>query len=460
MLSWIVPLLQGKTYYIDPTGGNNSNSGLSADNAWQSEVAINGSEILKPGDKILFKRGETLSLTTGITIPCDYLTLGAYGTGAKPIIDGQDTVNCIYALHRTRIALRDLNLIQGYDHCIKFDGCHQSRIVDCDTEGAGNDNIIFIDGCSNCRVEGGTHENAYARVPTYLVSCIEVSDNGGTIIITDVTCQGSEHCGITIHNHNAVDPQGATDIPHDVYIVSSTFQNNGTIGINIMNQEDSEPVNAFILDCTSEGNTQDGLRIAPSGPATGVEYLSGVTIHRLQCLGNGRYAAYVEADNVLITRSVFADNESYFDNCQSLTLYNNTFHNAVDAAAAFYIDGARSQDLTMRNNIIQTDVAGQLIIVVMSSAGTTGWDVDYTLYRRTAGLDTNTHWHWKGSGYSLADWKTQSGGDEHAVYGDALFTGDYTLGAGSPAIDAGVEVSGVTESYLGLAPDIGYAEAE
>jgi hypothetical protein len=36
--------------------------------------------------------------------------------------------------------------------------------------------------------------------------------------------------------------------------------------------------------------------------------------------------------------------------------------------------------------------------------------------------------------------------------------GDYTLQAGSPAIDAGVEIPGVTDAYLGDGPDIGYAE--
>jgi hypothetical protein len=38
--------------------------------------------------------------------------------------------------------------------------------------------------------------------------------------------------------------------------------------------------------------------------------------------------------------------------------------------------------------------------------------------------------------------------------------GDYTLQAGSPAIDAGVEIPGVTDGYLGDAPDVGYAERE
>lgn len=46
------------TYYLDATGGNDVNSGLSAEKAWKTLKRIEGLN-LKPGERLLFKRGET-----------------------------------------------------------------------------------------------------------------------------------------------------------------------------------------------------------------------------------------------------------------------------------------------------------------------------------------------------------------------------------------------------------------
>ena len=46
----------GTTYYIDSSGGNDSNSGTSTSAAWQTLTKVNGITF-QPGDKILFKAG-------------------------------------------------------------------------------------------------------------------------------------------------------------------------------------------------------------------------------------------------------------------------------------------------------------------------------------------------------------------------------------------------------------------
>lgn len=81
--------LQAADYYIDPTG-NDSNSGTSAATAWQSLSKVNGT-IFQPGDNVLFKRGGTWVGTLspqGSGNSTSQITLGAYGTGAKPLING------------------------------------------------------------------------------------------------------------------------------------------------------------------------------------------------------------------------------------------------------------------------------------------------------------------------------------------------------------------------------------
>lgn len=63
------------------------------------------------------------------------------------------------------------------------------------------------------------------------------------------------------------------------------------------------------------------------------------------------------------------------------------------------------------------------------------------------------------SGSSSASYRDCVAG-AHDVAGDPLLQVDLTLGEGSPAIDAGIDIPGVTGSYLGLAPDIGAYEKE
>ena len=78
------------TYYIS-SSGNDSNSGTDPSSAWQTINKVNSFRNFKPGDNILFRRGDTFygglivsnSGTSGSPI-----TYGAYGSGAKPIITG------------------------------------------------------------------------------------------------------------------------------------------------------------------------------------------------------------------------------------------------------------------------------------------------------------------------------------------------------------------------------------
>lgn len=74
-------------YYVSSLG-NDSNSGLSPNSPWKTIAKVN-SVTLKPGSSVLFRRGDTFY---GTLIPrnsgtsTSYITYGAYGSGAKPII--------------------------------------------------------------------------------------------------------------------------------------------------------------------------------------------------------------------------------------------------------------------------------------------------------------------------------------------------------------------------------------
>jgi hypothetical protein len=89
-------LIQSQTtYYFSSTTGNDSNLGTSQENPFETIVKLN-SLVLSPGDKILFKKGDTFigeiivnySGTENAPIIYD-----SYGTGAKPILSGSNGDN-------------------------------------------------------------------------------------------------------------------------------------------------------------------------------------------------------------------------------------------------------------------------------------------------------------------------------------------------------------------------------
>jgi hypothetical protein len=77
------------TYYIS-SSGNDSNSGTDASSPWQSLKKLNSAR-LSPGDKVLFRRGDTFYgsiVVSNSGSSGNPITYGAYGSGSKPIITG------------------------------------------------------------------------------------------------------------------------------------------------------------------------------------------------------------------------------------------------------------------------------------------------------------------------------------------------------------------------------------
>jgi hypothetical protein len=80
------------TYYVDATSGSDSANGTSDSTPWKTIAKVNSSSF-SAGDSILFKKGETWR--EQLTVPSSGssgspITFGAYGSGAKPIINGAD----------------------------------------------------------------------------------------------------------------------------------------------------------------------------------------------------------------------------------------------------------------------------------------------------------------------------------------------------------------------------------
>jgi hypothetical protein len=76
----------GVVYYVK-NGGNDTAAGTSDATAWETIGKVNKVE-LKDGDTVLFKRGSVFYDATLINPQADNITFADYGTGNKPVFDG------------------------------------------------------------------------------------------------------------------------------------------------------------------------------------------------------------------------------------------------------------------------------------------------------------------------------------------------------------------------------------
>jgi uncharacterized repeat protein (TIGR02059 family) len=117
------------TDYYFKNGGNDLGSGTSDETAWATIEKVNSIfPSLIPGDRILFRRGDTFYGTIKITksgAAGSLITLGAYGTGEKPIITGFTRItswsnegNGVYSASFTSDALTNMVIIDGVQYAM------------------------------------------------------------------------------------------------------------------------------------------------------------------------------------------------------------------------------------------------------------------------------------------------------------------------------------------------------
>lgn len=120
--AFVVPCLTSAgfaaTYYVNNVSGNDGNSGVTTSSPWKTIAKVNKSSFL-PGDSILFAAGSIWQ--EQLNPPSDGaagnpITFGAYGTGAKPIIDGNNSLQ--YNIYWNK-------------NYITVDGLHLTRAANC-----------------------------------------------------------------------------------------------------------------------------------------------------------------------------------------------------------------------------------------------------------------------------------------------------------------------------------------
>ena len=118
--------ISATTYFVS-NSGSDSNSGLSEVEAWKSLDKVNHS-FFKPGDQILFKRGDNWIGTIKINFSGrdgNPITYGAFGVGTNPVISGFTNIrdwtfegNGIYSKMINPESAPNLFVINGIQHAI------------------------------------------------------------------------------------------------------------------------------------------------------------------------------------------------------------------------------------------------------------------------------------------------------------------------------------------------------
>jgi hypothetical protein len=454
------------TYYVDATGGNDGDLGTSEGTAWQTIGKVNG-ETFASGDSILFKRGETWVTAGSSLVPPSSgtagspITLADYGSGAKPIIDGNDLTNCIYVLTKHDLIIRNFELTQGIDSGLLFStSCYNIQVIDCDAHDCGNDNVLFIGSCYDCSVTGGRFYNAYQRVLGSNVTGMEITNGCHDITFSGVTSYDntgtggiySTGCGVSIHSHFG------TGMPYNIVVENSHFYGNSGYGIQILKQDATVDTDRSIIvrDCISDSN-YEGIHVYTTTPA----FPNGVDIRRCAFLDNTNRSSYLRGDYIVFACNV-ADGKNEWIECTYPDIFRNTFcmvggmfHNPV------YLSAVRTDHIEMKNNIIYHDngAGGESMIWVDTSITSANIDIDYNLYYLANESVGNIRWVWKSVAKNWADWKTDSGQDANspAADQDPLFidvsSDNFHLQHGSPALQVGTPLTGYP--FYGAAPDCG-----
>jgi hypothetical protein len=284
-----------------------------------------------------------------------------------------------------------------------------------------SDALIEHNLCRDPRIGGWPWEACKSHEEEMQGILLKASGRGNTI--RDNTCSGTFD-GISTSNDGVDENMSA-----DVDICDNWITNTCDDGLE---PELIAGINTRILHNRLDGIFQ-GCSIAPNS--------QGPTYVLYNTITNYRRSAF--------KFSVSSTGQNW--------ICHNTVTTSVAGKPAVWGSGPYSNN-HFRNNILVGN--GVTSVDDDLNESLTGNDFDGDLLYAPG---SNTLFRWKGTGYAgLSALRTGTGFETHGRAGNPLFVapaaGDYGVQAGSPAIDGGLLLPGINDSYAGAAPDMGAGE--
>lgn len=442
----------GKVYYVDATGGNDVNTGLSPTAAWKTLAKVKQSKYA-PGDSILLKRGQVWREQLAFTASGSAgkpITIGAYGTGIKPIIMGSQDLSGsskwkasgtknIWVTTAT-IAIDVGSLIFNGETSV---GAKKPALAEADTQGdfyySPDADLLYLYSTSNpglyyAHIEAAlrqagimSYRNSYVTYQNIIFKYQgrhafqpvgSIASPCAHIIVEDCDFSyigGAYEPGGTERNGSAIE---AFDTVTDLTIRRNTMDNVWENGFSIQCTTANSVIARIYFYGNRISDCAKGFEYWVVGPGTVISniYICSNTFYNL----GGNWGANQRVDL----------------NWEGWMLWDT-----IAAANSKFV-----------NNIVHTTAGRHVYVKALPDL--VGWTVDYNCYYP----DDVDHFRVASTSYSFGRWKVATARDAHSIASDPRLVnpggGDFRLTAGSPCVDSGAVVSIIGQPAVG-APDMG-----
>ncbi|MCF6271457.1 MAG: T9SS type A sorting domain-containing protein [Melioribacteraceae bacterium] len=456
-----------ETYYINKKTGNDSNSGLSPNEAWENVEKTNDFSFA-PGDSVLFSRGSTWNFTLLIKssgVEGNLIYYGAYGEGRKPTFDMlfYNKRGALIARNQKYVKIENMVFKNtngnppNHANGVHFKYCDFFIVKNIEVYGAGNFSIGVMSGSSNFLLD----------------SCIAMNGKSNGIILgyghdgeggSNSIVQNSYVSRIR-WNDNFVLHQGdgsTSEILGENFILRNNYAEYslGEEGFDI-----TSGTNILLDNNITNSNRQGAVMIAHS--AKNVTIKNHIAYADNKVRGAGRFGIYGLGDVTFKGNLVFGYKDAMMVvNTKDVTIKHNTF-----IWEDVYGDGISiswdADTVTFKNNILTTadEFYGRISVkdnIILSDKAR--YDFDNNMY-----FGKWPDFVYGSTFYNLYTWRSTFNQDSNSVVQDPyLFdkaNGDFTLSDSSWAIDNAdssdrygeVDMLGTTIPY-GAGADIGAFE--
>jgi hypothetical protein len=513
----IINTIASATDYYISSSGNDSNNGLSSSKPWKTIAKVNASYFL-PGDTIFFNKGDTWRET--LIIPssgtsANYITFGAYGIGNAPKILGSSLVtawtNRSGNVWKSIANFTNPALIPDYGNIyfketsgsitwgrVEKATTWRNCVTEYDWYWHGDTIYIYSPTNPNNRYSGVEVSQRQTCVnldsKTYLTfDGIEIAYAGEFGIISLPYNSLTNISGLIVKNcdiHHFGSKRGFGGLALSLWYSDMLIQNNTihdasrrnislNLDANVIQAHDIIIENNTMYDAyhtsgvdinTTDAGTWDNIIIRKNliyQNTLAVDAAENPVVNLMFLAVQGTFTGSVT--NVYVYNNIFKNNNLSaitIEHVNSVFIYNNTFYG--------FSTGISDQGLTMinvygvgtsiiKNNIFYDNMPSTTspytrCFNIISGPTVT---MDYNLYYVPDASQIIGSWHT--TYYPLSKWatyKSASSQDAHSpTPANPLFvsSSDYHLQAGSPAIDAGIDVG---LPFSGKAPDIGALETQ
>jgi len=433
----------GRYYYLDSSSGSNTNNGTSPSSAWATIAKMNN-QVLRPGDTVLLKRGCVFNTSSSLFVmnsgnSTHPITIGAYGSGAKPVINlGGSSASGVY-ITSSYVIIKDIVVRnagkQGFVMENVNTPTHHIQIIDCEAYNIGGNGILHTFGGSDITVKRfrlnntgnsgialiGSSSNHLSNVLVEDCWISNATSNDGITIHEGANSQVVVGSNITLKgNHVQYCQEDGYDITsgNDIWLINNTSTKNVKTSIQFGHTAyDVKVIGHHSWDEGTHRTSGASISLWISDVLVRDSIFEGGNYHTFHfCDPYGDNIDNVTFENNFIGWGGSRDIVFLEDKITNLTFRNNIFYSNYTSGRQIQFNdrnqGPDSSSLAFRNNIYY-------------SRGTFNFnDIDdglfnLSVFKSTYGQDPN-------------------GTDENPDLVD-YDNSDFRLEWTSPAIDAGVD---------------------